>query len=91
MKRMHFAPPEVRARICQLLEKEGKELIHLSYGLENELDTSCFIGVTCKCNAEMSSCYSLYTYDREEDNLHLYDDCLTYGDALTRMGKYIAL
>lgn len=88
MKIMHFAPPEVRARICQLLEKEGKELIHLSYGLENELDTTWFVGIAYKCNAETSNCYEVISYNREKDKLW-QDENYTYANALIEMGTII--
>lgn len=89
MKRMHFVPSDVRARVCQLLEKRGNELIHLAYGTEYEHNTVFFVGISRKCNAETSDCYRVISYNSEKDELWQDDESQTYAKALIKMGACI--
>lgn len=88
MKVMHYPPSDVRAKICKLLEKEGKELVHLSYGLENESDTVWFVGVAYICNSDTSNCYEVISYNSTKGELW-QDENYTYANALIEMGTII--
>ena len=89
MKRMHFAPPEVRARICRLLEENRKELIHLSYGSGNESPKTKFIAIAHYYSGEPPYCYEVISYDSSTDKIYREHKYLTYSNALIEMGKYI--
>lgn len=89
MKRMHFVPSDVRARVCQLIEKRGEELIHLAYGTEYENNTAFFVGIARKCNAETPCCYKVISYNSEKDELWQENENYTYANALIEMGTSI--
>lgn len=91
MKRMHFAPPEVRAKICQLLENNGQELIHLSYGSADCKNLDHYVGIAFKYSITSSeyTAYSVFTYNSKTDSLAYREKDLYYENALIAMGNTI--
>ena len=91
MKRMHFAPPEVRAKICQLLEKDGKELIHLSYGSADCKTQNIYVGIAFNYInlTEPYNAYSVFTYNSKTNSLAYREKDLYYENALITMGNTI--
>lgn len=88
---MHITPLKVRARVCELLEKNHEELVHLSHGSMLEGDNSYFmlIAYDVKCNPFDKYPYSVYEFDPEEDTIYIRLKNLSYPDALIKMGEII--
>lgn len=86
MKIMNEVPSEVRARICNILEQEDLESVHMGYGSELECDTENFAVIARDRSDDPE--YAVYIYG-EDDVLMCYDDHLTYPEALISMGEYI--
>lgn len=89
MKIMNEVPSEVRAKICNILEQENLESVHMGYGSPLDDDDTYFIAMAHERDPQTANCYSVYIYDREKDRLYCYDEHLTYADALISMGEYI--
>ena len=87
MKVMNEIPIEVRARICNLLEQEDLESVHMGYGSTLDCDNRSFAVIARDRSADPS--YMVYVYDSKDDELQCYDDTLTYPEALISMGEYI--
>lgn len=87
MKIMNEVPSEVRARICNLLERKNLESVHMGYGSELECDTENFAVIARDRSDDPK--YSVYVYDKKEDIFGCYGNHLTYPEALISMGEYI--
>lgn len=88
MKIMNELPGNVRAKIMNTLEHDNLESVHMGCG-SLEDDNTYFIAMAHERDPKTPACYSLHIYNSEEGKLYCYDDNLTYGDALIRMGEYI--
>ena len=88
---MHITPAKVRARVCELLEKEHKELVHFSHGYMIDVENSLFalIAYDTKCNPFEAYPYYVYGYDSEDGELYLRAFNISYPDALIKMGEII--
>lgn len=88
-KIMNEIPVEVHARICNLLEQENLESVHMGYGSELHSNTRSFVCIARDRSDRTSSAYMVFKYDSEDDDIICYEDTLTYADALISMGEYI--
>ena len=88
---MHITPLKVRARVCELLEKDYEELVHLSHGSMLEGDNSLFVLISydAECNPFEKYAYSVCEYYPERDEIRYRDIDLPYSYALRRMGEII--
>lgn len=95
---MHITPGKVRARVCELLEKEHMELIHLAnesvlaeYDRVFVMIADEIVPKTYSKNRSLVrfDSYSVRCYDSETDTLFRGIYHLTYADALIKMGEII--
>lgn len=89
MKIMNELPGNVRATIMNKLERRDLDSVHMGHASANEDDNEEFVVIARERDLETANCYSVYVYNRDEDELGCYNDGLTYADALIRMGEYI--
>lgn len=91
MKVMHYPSSDVRAKICQHLENDGKELIHLSYGSADCKNLNHYVGIAFNYSRTSSeyAVYSVFTYNSKTDILAYREKDLYYENALITMGNTI--
>ena len=90
MKIMH-KPIGVRSKIEELLEKEGKELVHISYGSADCKTQNIYVGIAFNHinPTKPYNDYSVFTYNTKTDSLAYREKDIYYENALIAMGNTI--
>ncbi len=88
-KIMNYVPNDVRANVGGLLARQDKELVHIAYGSMLESDDNIYALVARDEEPEDELAYSVYSYDREHNEIYRELNRVTYADALIEMGERI--
>ena len=86
---MTAVPAKVHSDVCNLLQRDDRELIHIAYGSMLQGDDVTFTLIAREEEPENSKCYSVHCYNSDENQLFRGTYSLTYPEALVVMGNII--
>lgn len=86
---MTAVPAKVHSDVCTLLQRDGRELIHIAYESMLQGDDATFILIAREEEPVNEMCYSVHSYNSDENKLFRGTYSLTYPEALVVMGNVL--
>ena len=95
MKIMHKPQIDVRVKVEERLEKDGKQLVEFAYGTANKDEKRFYVGIAYtprnsnEGDGYPPNRYDVVVYDNEADGFEYCSNYLNYENALIQMGQLI--
>ena len=86
---MTAVPAKVHSDVCNLLQHDDRELIHIAYESMLQGDDATFILIAREEEPVNEMCYSVHSYNSDENKLFRGTYSLTYPEALVVMGNVL--
>lgn len=86
---MTAVPVKVHSDVCDLLQRDDRELIHIAYDSMLEGNDATFTLIAREEEPINEMCYSVHCYNSNEKQLFRGSYSLTYPEALSVMGNII--
>lgn len=95
MKIMHKPQINVRVKVEERLEKDGKQLVEFAYGTANKDEKRFYVGIAYtprnsnEGDGYPPNRYDVVIYDNDVDGFEYDSSYLNYENALIHMGQLI--
>ncbi len=86
---MTAVPVEVHSKVCDLLQRDDRDLVHIAYDSMLEGDNTIFVLIAREEEPIDEKCYSVHCYNSVEKKLFRGSYSLTYPEAIIVMGNII--
>ena len=86
---MTAVPAKVHSDVCNLLQRDDRELIHIAYGSMLQGDEVTFTLIAREEEPVNEMCYSVHSYNSDEKQLFRGTYSLTYPETLVVMGNVL--